>query len=164
MSSRRVQTPANTLRVRLDRGKATAPLLDRGAIEAADAAMDTMGDDFHTWVHDQIKQIRFIANNVESGAMDWSVAITSLRQLAGEIAGLGSTCGYPLLTEICQSLLSLLSGPEALNPRTIGAIGAHADSLIYVHAKKMQEDGGTAGEHLLDSLNAVTEKIRSERT
>lgn len=161
MNTKLMPTQSSLLRIRLDRDKPRAPLLDRRLVQDAESALEGMDESFLEWVGGQISHIRTAAKAIEAQPGDCGREVAAMNGLAHEIAQLGATLQYPLLTKICQSLNTLLAGRSKLDPRSVEAVGAHVDALAYVHLKKLKGEGDASAQHLLDNLAHAIPKLQA---
>ena len=134
-------------------------MMDPRILREAEASLENMDESFNEFVGGQIKSIRKVVGEMEAHAQDCRHDISSLNGLALELSGLGATFQYPLLTRICQSLMTLLAGRGELNPKVSEAVGAHVDALTYVYAKKLQGEGDASAQSLMDNLAQAIRQI-----
>lgn len=72
------------------------------------------------------------------------------------LKSMGGTCGYPLLSQVADSLCVLLdSSPAETLPIRLAALEAHIDAIRAILKDEIRGDGGALGRELLKSLQAI---------
>jgi hypothetical protein len=72
------------------------------------------------------------------------------------LKSMGGTCGYPLLSQIADSLCALIENLGADGfARGVQALEAHIDAIRAVLKDDIRGDGGALGRELLKGLQAI---------
>jgi chemotaxis protein histidine kinase CheA len=142
--------PRDTGRRTLDARK---PLFDAAAIARAEQALNAMSGEFQLWLEEAVAKLQDARLGAESNA--WSAsALGKVFAAAHDLKGLGTTCRYPLATQISASLCRLIetdAGKAAAlsNP---ALTCAHVDALRVVARDKITSDENPVGKALLNAL------------
>lgn len=162
MSAIVTQSPMRLVRSRLHTGNDRAPLLAPQLLEAAEHVVEGMQDMFIEWIGETIDKLREQVKIAEQPNADRLACLKAQKTLAFEIAGLGGTFGYPLLTVIGTSLVDLVTGREKFTPLLLSTVGVHADALSLVYNKRLQGGGGEDGSMLVENLAKAVERVHAE--
>ncbi|SRR5690606_36841309 len=73
-------------------------------------------------------------------------------RLAHDMKGQGGTFGFPLLTELGESLCRLTAGREDAGDGEFALVRAHIDAARTIVIERIDGDGGEAGRKLLAEL------------
>lgn len=128
-------------------------------LEQADKVIDGLGGQFLDWVREDVDQLASaLARAVSAPPMRGKI-LERISFIANDIKGQGTTFGYPLITEVCQSLCWFIGGADPDDPVTLGVVTAHIDSLKLIVREKMAGDGGDAGRQLIAALELAVQKV-----
>lgn len=161
MSAVVTPSPLRLVRSRLHSGNDRAPLLAPKLLEAAENVVEGMLDMFIEWIGETIGQLREQVRIAESPGADHNACLKAQKKLAFEVAGLGGTFGYPLLTVIGTSLVDLVNEREQFTPLLLSTLVVHADALSLVYNKRLKDDGGEAGAMLVANLAKAVERVQA---
>ncbi len=151
-----IPSPGKLLKARLDRGR--GDVMDRALLERAEAAVQGMSEDYHLSALDDIAELRGLARAVAEGAADDESATGRIYSIALDVKGQGATFGYPLVTQIGDSLVRFMDGRTRLGRRGAQIVAAHADALRAVLGNDIRGDGGPLGAKLLGGLSILLRK------
>lgn len=84
------------------------------------------------------------------------------RKLAHELRGQGTTFGYPLITEICDSYCKFLDLVKTVDAARMPLMKSHIDALRAVVGADIKGDGGAVGRELTQTLRRIREKLAAE--
>lgn len=108
------------------------------------------------WTDDAIQELTALVATVEqTSAADTAQKIY---EITHNIKGMGTSFGFPLMTEAGRSLCFYLRqrGDGALDR---AVLDAHLKSFKLILAKRMLGDGGQMGRDLIDRLNQLVEHM-----
>ena len=89
---------------------------------------------------------------------EWPTTRDRLTNAAHDIAGQGSSFGYPLMTQIGRSLEGLFKALSVADPRGLRLAVTHVAALRTVLEKDIKGHGGAAGAALLARLQGLSQK------
>ena len=93
----------------------------------------------------------------------WAEIVERLRRITHNVKGQGSSFGYPLMTEIGESLHALLrQAPEQATPTAARVIEAHVNCLHRVIENDIDGDPGPEGRQVVERLRALTGRVVAE--
>lgn len=90
-------------------------------------------------------------------------AAAACRLLAHDLAGLGDTFGFPLVTSLCRSLCRFLTLRGDALAGAHGVIAVHMDALRLIAAERVRGDGGQVGREITEELARAVRKFDLER-
>jgi hypothetical protein len=129
------------------------PIFNDDAIARAQSAIESFRDEFPTWLRADIENIQALRLAADAGG--WAAAEQEhLRTAAHDLKGLGSTYGFPIVTEIAASLCRLIEteAGRALTRKTPALACAHVDALRAVVRAQVSSDAHPVGRALLAEL------------
>lgn len=85
------------------------------------------------------------------------------RLLAHDLAGLGNTFGFPLVTSLCRSLCRFLTLRGDALAGAHEVIAVHMDALRLIAAERVRGDGGQVGREVMEELARAVQKFDLER-
>lgn len=94
-----------------------------------------------------------------SGETSWEDAIVTMRGIAHDIKGQGGSFGYPLITQIGNSLSTLLKHEQLLSEAGLELLGEHVSALGTILDKAIEGDGGNLGGRYVERLCAMVERL-----
>ena len=150
-------TPPNRLKLKL--GKSIGAF-DAAALARAEAAMASMSDQFGDWLNDEMNKLE-IAHKAVNLEGSGDVELEEFYRRAHDLKGLGTTYGYPIVTEFAGSLCRLLDSPKArqLAPRQI--LDAHVAAILASVKQKVTTAEHPMGKALLNELRGQFSRIAS---
>jgi HPt (histidine-containing phosphotransfer) domain-containing protein len=140
---------------RRSQNTAAAPSRNNSVINAdtfkrAEEAVSKLSEQYRDWALSDIETLRGCVENL-SGDETRDDAVAKIRSIAHDMRGQGSTFGYPLITQIAQSIsgaLKLSLDPDDL----IAQLTAHIDAVEAIIENEATGDGGDKGRDILQSL------------
>ena len=140
---------------RTTQNSAAAPSRNNSVINAdtfkrAEEAVSKLSEQYRDWALSDIDTLRDCTDKI-SGDATRDEAVAKIRSIAHDMRGQGSTFGYPLITQVAQSIsetlkLSLDSG------KLIAQMNAHIDTVEAIIENEATGDGGDMGRDILKSL------------
>lgn len=129
--------------------------LDPKRLEKAQAVIASLAEEYPARLLAGARRIAALWR--ESGNAAGS--LRELRRLAHDIAGQGTTFGYPLASAVAGALSKLFAGEVLAHPEARAAIDAHVAALVAIASGPISGDGGEAGATLADGLRRTREKL-----
>lgn len=140
---------------RTTQNTAAAPSQNNSVINAdtfkrAEEAVSKLSEQYRDWALSDIETLRgCVVSLSDDGERDGAIA--KIRSIAHDMRGQGSTFGYPLITQVAQSI----SGTLKLSLDTDGLaaeLGSHIDAVAAIIESEATGDGGDEGRDILRSL------------
>lgn len=136
---------------RRSQNTAAAPSRNNSVINAdtfkrAEEAVSKLSEQYRDWALSDIETLRGCVENL-SGDETRDDAVAKIRSIAHDMRGQGSTFGYPLITQIAQSISGALK--MSLAPDDLIA---HIDAVESIIENEATGDGGDKGRDILQSL------------
>lgn len=136
---------------RRSQNTAAAPSRNNSVINAdtfkrAEEAVSKLSEQYRDWALSDIETLRGCVENL-SGDETRDDAVAKIRSIAHDMRGQGSTFGYPLITQIAQSISGTLK--ISLTPDDLIA---HIDAVEAIIENEATGDGGDKGRDILQSL------------
>ena len=75
-----------------------------------------------------------------------------------DLHGQGELLGYPLITEICESLMGCTEMRDHADPRDIEIIAAHVNAMQTVLTKQISGEGKDVDREIIAGLRKLTLK------
>ncbi len=89
----------------------------------------------------------------------WVEACRRMREVTHNIKGQGSSFGYPLMTQVGQSLSQLLKAIDDAGPETLKLVEAHVGVLRTVISMRIEGQGGESGARLINRLEDLVARM-----
>jgi len=124
----------------------------------AEAALAQMSEDYPDWVSKLIERMGDQHRRCVDTPEKRRSYYEELRRIAHDMRGQGGTFGYPLISEVSESLY-LFTGPNSgMSNNHVEIIKAHIDAMRVIIKNRISGDGGDIGKQLLQSLDAAIKK------
>lgn len=88
--------------------------------------------------------------------------IKTCQAVAHDLAGLGTTLGYPMVTALCRSLCRFFDSGDLAKSGAIDVIDAHVAALHVVVRDKLTGDGGNIGKVVVVELNRAIARFQAK--
>ncbi len=147
-------TPPNHLKTKLG-GRSLN--FDAAAIARAESALAGMSTQFADWLDDEIAKIE-AAHKVILAPGAGEKEMEAFYRHAHDLKGLGSTYGYPIVSQFAASLTKLIDSPEARVRAPKQLLSAHVDSIIAAVRQKIKDTNHPVGNALLTELTRQVAK------
>jgi HPt (histidine-containing phosphotransfer) domain-containing protein len=108
---------------------------------------------------DSIAQLDQKYQSACAGELPWPDVVSDMRGIAHDIKGQGGSFGYPLITEVGQSLSMLLKHERVLSELGLKLLAAHVTALATILENTIQGDGGELGGSYTQRLSALVEGL-----
>lgn len=135
---------------------------DAAAIARAEAALASMSDQFGGWLNDELTKLEAayaIVNKSGSGEHE----LEEFYRRAHDLKGLGTTYGYPIVSQFAASLCKLIDSPEgrAQAPRKI--LDAHVGAIIAAVKQSIKDSDHPIGKALLIELQTQVNRYAASQ-
>ncbi|NJR20431.1 MAG: Hpt domain-containing protein [Hyphomonadaceae bacterium] len=104
-----IHNPPNRLKAKLG---TMSSVFDAKAVARAEAALVTLSDNFGDWLDEEVVKLSK-AHQASSEPFSGDAHMSVFYRCAHDLKGLGTTYGYPIISEFAGSLCRLLDSPEA---------------------------------------------------
>ena len=92
----------------------------------------------------------------------WSVVVEEMREIVHNVKGQGTSFGYPLMTQVGDSLSALLKAADACDAMILKLAAAHIQAMRLILSQDIKGDGGEQGAALVERLSDLVEgQVRS---
>ena len=114
-------------------------------------------------VRQDLGALESLLEDLEQGRRSWPDSLFRLREVVHNIKGQGTSFGFPLMTEIGESLHRLLQlSPGDASAGTKAVMAAHVACLRRVIDAGVEGEGGPKAKLLLERLQALA--LRATRS
>jgi hypothetical protein len=151
-------TPTNRLKMKV--GGGDEPMkIDPEAIKRAEKALDNLACEFEGWLQENLTQLRqtFAAVKAEDCEENRELFYAA----AHDLKGLGSTLGYPLVTQIGGSLSRLIEDTSKPAAAHLPIAESHVGALAAIVAQAIQGADDPVGTQLAAELDELVHKALS---
>ena len=131
---------------------------DGEAIARAEAAMSAMSDQFGDWLLDELSRLE-AANKVIYQSCAGQLEQDDFYRSAHDLKGLGTTYGYPIVSQFAGSLCKLLDDPQVKNHPADHIIDAHVAAIVATVKQKVTSSDHPVGKALLIELQGQVNKF-----
>lgn len=148
-------TPPNRLRAKIGRSLGA---FDAGAIARAEAAMASLSSQFGDWLVDELVKLE-AAHKLISIANAGEAELEEFYRRAHDLKGLGTTYGYPIVSQFAGSLCKLLDSPEARARAPRQVLDGHVAAILASVKQKITSSDHPVGQALLTELQSQVSKF-----
>jgi chemotaxis protein histidine kinase CheA len=150
--------PPNILKAKVG---GTVAAMDMAAIRRAEAAMETLKDDFQNWIGDDVEKL---ATARDAFAKDRSeLARETLFRCSHDLKGQGQTFGFPFVARVASSLCRLLEG-VVLKDIPVSLLDAHVDAIRVCMRDQIKGDSDKVATMLAGELDARVGELLTPAT
>jgi chemotaxis protein histidine kinase CheA len=128
------------------------------ALEAAEAALEKMAEDYPDWVSGLIVKLQEQHGRCVDSPEKRRESLEAINHIAHDMKGQGGTFGYPLITTIADSLYGFSYSRDEITDNQVELIKAHLDAMRAVIRGRVSGSGGEIGEKLIEGLNQAITK------
>lgn len=127
--------------------------IDPDAVARAEAALAAMSVNFEEWLKVEITKLDSAMSLIQSkGRSDMSME--ALYHRAHDLKGLGTTYGYPIISQIAGTLCRLIDGPEKRLNSPLPLIEVHVEAIKAAARNQIRTDDDPVGRVLVKELEA----------
>ena len=145
-------------KLQVDAGRATTdePDFPAAALERANAAIEALKETYAVeWAPAALAEMYETLAAAQRERIGRRSRFDRIYRIAHDMKGQGGTFGFPILTEIGESLCRVTAAREDASEGEFAVIRAHADTARRVIAERVEGDGGEIGQRLLADLQAL---------
>lgn len=136
------------------------PVFDEQAIARADEALKAMSGSFGQWLDEELARLQ--AARLAADASAWTArSVEAVFSAAHDLKGMGTTYGYPLVTQIAASLCRLIEtdAGKAVASAEPNLARAHVDAIRAAVRDRITSTNHPVGAALVQALNANVEAL-----
>lgn len=149
-----VFTPPNTLKSKLG-GRLKS--FDADAIKRAEAALAGMANQFGDWLNDELAKLEASHKiMLENGSGDKEVE--QFYRHAHDLKGLGTTYGFPIVSQFAGSLCRLIDSPDGRAKAPKALLTAHVNAIVAAVKQNIKDTTNPIGAALLRELTIQVAK------
>ena len=128
--------------------------VDVVALAKAEAAIKRFANNDEAWLQHELNKLDAVRECIRADGYTAETA-DCLRLRAVELRGAGSTCGYPLITEIASSLCGMISDPATRLNVSLVVLDAHIGSIKAAVRGKIRTNDHPNAKVLLAKLQTL---------
>ncbi len=106
-----------------------------------------------------IAELNRQSSSARAGEQPWPDAVLIMRGIAHDIKGQGGSFGYPLVTDIGNSLSTLLKHERLLSDAGQELLSAHLEALEAIMDKAIKGDRGDLGSSYVEHLGVLVSEL-----
>lgn len=120
---------------------------------------DELEETYVQWTTEALDTIRSLIKGLDEDAGDTAALLDEIYGISHNIKGMGTSFGYPLMTDIGTSLCSYLRHIKN-NQLEVShdALDVHFKAMETVFGNRIRGDGGASGKRLNERLASVVAK------
>ena len=150
--------PPNRLKAKL--GKSLGAF-DASAIARAEQAMAAMSNQFAGWLDEELVKLE-AAHQAVSAPNSGEAELEVFYRRAHDLKGLGTTYGYPIVSQFAGSLCKLLDSPQARVKAPRQILDGHVAAIVASVKQKITTSDHPIGKALLMELQGQVNKFAQE--
>jgi len=139
-------------------GKTGGPTPEQAVMRAL-GAVEGMMDGYQGWAVDDLQSLWQAFQDTATGKGE----ISEMYEIAHQSRGEGGTFGFPLISQIGDSLCRFLGGKEDLSKTDLGVIRIHILAMKAVFKQDLKGTGSALAEELPELLLALRERVRRKK-
>jgi chemotaxis protein histidine kinase CheA len=148
-------TPPNRLKAKL--GKSLVSF-NSDAIARAEAAMASLSNQFGEWLHQELAKLE-AAHKLISTPGAGEEELQQFYRCAHDLKGLGTTYGYPIVSDFASSLCKLIDSPEARQKAPRQIMDSHVAAIVASVKQGITTRDHPMGHALLVELQTQVRKF-----
>lgn len=130
--------------------------IDPALVARPEAALDRLSVNFGPWLAEEVLHLAAVRARVRISGFNAKTAAT-LNIQVHELKGLGATYGFPLITQIADSLCRLIEDEKTRLAAPLFLIDAHIDAIAAAVRDGLRSDDDPIGRALVSGLD---ERVR----
>ncbi len=131
--------------------------IDPALVARAEAALERLSVHFSAWLAEEILHLAAVRARVRVSGFTAETA-ASLNIRIHELKSLGATYGFPLVTQIAESLCRLIEDEDTRLSAPLFLIDAHIDAISAAVRDDVRSDEDPLGRALVEALD---ERVRA---
>lgn len=150
--------PANTeLRDRVVTGGSRHSAY-KSAIKAAEDAIQDLSVEFDDWLKEEIERLILVFDALKVSG--WNAKISDeIFTISHDIKGQATTLGYPVITDICDTLCHLLEKTPDVSHISLNVIDLFVSSIHNIVQQCQRGEENKKANHIAQSLRMMAMKI-----
>jgi chemotaxis protein histidine kinase CheA len=132
--------------------------IDESRLAAAQTAIDGLEENFLSALAEELVTLADLIGKAEADETTRAAMLSKGARLAHDIKGQGGTFGYPLLTEIGQSLYNLLRDTANPTPVHFNLMRLHVEALHVIESGRLKGQGGRSAREVKERLAQAVSK------
>ena len=128
--------------------------IDPNAIARAEAALAAMSVNFDEWLKAEISRLESAMELVEAEGRREST-MEGLYHRAHDLKGLGTTYGYPIISQIAGTLCRLIDSADKRKVSSLPLIELHVDAIKAAARNGIRTDDNPVGRALVKELETT---------
>jgi chemotaxis protein histidine kinase CheA len=150
-----IHNPPNRLKAKLGN---LSSVFDAKAIARAEAAVAAISSNFGQWLSEEIAKLdtAYLATTVAGSGEE---ELGEFYRRAHDLKGLGTTYGFPIISEFAASLCHLLDSPEARARVPRKVLEGHVNAIAAAVKQNITNVDHPVGQALLQELRDQVRKI-----
>jgi CheY-like chemotaxis protein len=135
-------------------------LFDWDQLESMETELETFSEDFMDWTAEYVGQLEQLYKAASELPVEKRKAtFNKISMIAHELRGQGGVFGYPLISNIAESLFDLTHQMLDRSDDSLQLIKEHLDTLKAVMREKIRGDGGAIGVAVMQALKKANLKF-----
>ena len=134
--------------------------IDPAALAKAEAALKGLSDNFDQWMQDELTKLDAARASITSDGFTAETG-ENLYFRAHDLKGLGSTYGFPVVTEIAGSLCRLIDDPATRLKAPLFLLDAHIDGIKAAVRGDIRDADNAVAKSLLAELDRRVREYES---
>lgn len=135
-------------------------LFDWDQLESMETELETFSEDFMDWTAEYVGQLEQLYKAASELPVEKRKAtFNKISMIAHELRGQGGVFGYPLISNIAESLFDLTHQMLDRSDDSLQLVKEHLDTLKAVMREKIRGDGGAIGVAVMHALKKANLKF-----
>lgn len=127
-------------------------------VDEAKEGLQKLDGDYRQWLQADLDVMSESLRGAQSDPGSSAELMTKIHGISHDIKGQGATFGFPLITEVAQSLCSLIKNDAHSAADRVKLVAFHIDSMRVIAAHDIRGSGGEQGRELVERLHAAVDK------
>ena len=128
--------------------------IDPNAVARAEAALAAMSVNFDEWLKIEITRLESAMSLVQSEGRS-EMSMEGLYHRAHDLKGLGTTYGYPIISQIAGTLCRLIDSAEKRRSAPMPLVPVHVDAIRAAARNGIRTDDDPVGKALVLELEGT---------
>ena len=134
------------------------PTIGESAVARAEAALAAMSVNFQQWLEGEVTRLDDAMSAVRAKGRS-AANMEALYHRAHDLKGLGTTYGYPIISQIAGLLCRVIDTPERRQGSRLDLVLAHVDAIKAAARDKIKSEEDAVGQALVKALAAKVEEL-----
>jgi hypothetical protein len=126
---------------------------DAAAIARAEAALASMSDQFAGWLDEELVKLE-AAHRLVNATGTGEEELEDFYRRSHDLKGLGTTYGFPIVSQFAASLCKLIDSPEARAKAPKKILDAHVSAIVAAVKQGIKDSDHPIGKALLVELQS----------